>query len=108
MQADGNTGAGGVDQADCLVRQLPRRDVAFGQEHGGFQRRIKNVYLVVILQGFGKATQHQQGSRLVGLIHLYDLETPGQRRVFFDVLLVLGKRRGAHRAQGATGQCRFE
>ena len=36
MLADGDAGAGGVEQADRLVRQLARRDIAMRKAHRRF------------------------------------------------------------------------
>jgi len=108
MQADSDASTGRVDQADGLVWQLPRRDVAVGQAHRRFQRRIEDVHLMMVLHGFGNAAQHQERAGFIRFVHLHGLETPGQRRVFLDVLLVLGKGRRAYRAQGASGQRRLE
>ncbi len=104
VQADGHAGAGGVEQADRLVGQLARRDVAVAELDGGFQRLVEDLHLVVLFHRAGHAAHHQDGLGLVGLVDLHGLEAAGQRRVLLDVLLVFGKGGGADGAQRAARQ----
>ena len=108
VQADGDAGAGGVQQAHGLVRQLARRNVAVGELHRGFQSFVEDLHLVVFFHCGSHAAHHQQGLVFRRLGNLYHLETAGQGRVFLDVLFVLGPRGGSHGTQGATGQGRLE
>ena len=54
------------------------------------QRLVEDLHLVVLLHGRRDTAHHQDGLVLGRLVHLHHLETPGQRRVLLDVLLVLG------------------
>ena len=47
--ADGDAGAGGVEQADRLVRQLARRNVAMRELDGRFERFVENLHAVMLL-----------------------------------------------------------
>ncbi len=108
VQADGGARAGGIQQAHRLVRQLARRDVAVRQPDRRLQRLVEDLHLVVLLHGRRDAAHHQDGLVLGRLVHLHHLETPGQRRVLLDVLLVLGPGGRRHGAQGAARQGRLE
>ena len=57
--ADGDAGAGRVEQAHRLVGQLARRDVAMRQLHRRLERLVENLHLVVLLQGRGDAAHHR-------------------------------------------------
>ena len=108
VQADGDAGASGVQQAYGFIRQLACRNIAVGQLHRSFQGFIEDLHLVVLFHGRGHTAHHQQSLVFRRLGYLHHLEAPGQRRVFLDVFLVLGPGRGSHGAQGATGQGRLE
>ena len=108
MLADGHARTRGVEQTDGLVGQLARRNVAMRQLDRCLDRLVEQLHAVVLLEHRRHAAQHQHGLLLVGLEHLHDLETTGQRRVLLDVLLVFGPGGGTHRAQVAAGQCRLE
>lgn len=108
VQADGDAGASGIQQADGFVRQLARGNVAMGQFDRGLQRFVEDLHLMVLFHGRGHAAHHQQRLVFRRFGYLHHLEAPGQGRVFLDVLLVLGPGGGGHGAQGATGQGRLE
>jgi hypothetical protein len=108
METDGDARASGVDQADRLVGQLARRDVAVRQLDGRFQRFVEDLHLVVLFHGRGDPAHHQDRALFARLVDLDGLEAAGERRVFFDVLLVFSKGGGADGAQGAARQCGFE
>ncbi len=57
--ADGDAGAGGVEQAHRLVRQLTGRNVAVRQFHRGFQRLVEYLHPVVVLHHAGDAAHHE-------------------------------------------------
>ena len=98
--ADRDAGAGGVEQADRLVGQLARGDVAVRERDRGFERLVEQLHPVMLLERRGDAAQHQRSpSASVGSSHLHDLEAAGQRRVLLDVLLVLGPGGGGDGAQ---------
>ena len=104
MQAHRNARAGSIEQAHRFVGQLPRRDVAVRELHRRFERLVEDLHLVVAFHRAGHAAHHQQRLGLVGLVDLHALEASRQRRVFFDVLLVLGKGGRADGAQLAARQ----
>ena len=107
--ADRDARAGGVEQADRLVGQLARRDVAVRQLDRGLDRLVEELHPVVLLQHrWRRRASSAMRLRLVGLVDLHDLEAPGQRRVLLEVLLVLGPGRGGDRAQLAARQRRLE
>ncbi len=105
---DRNAGAGGVEQADRLVRQLAGGDVALGEGDGGGHRAVGDPHAVVLFHRRHEAAQHVDRARLVGLVHRDGLEAAGQRRVLFEVLPVFAPCGGGDGAQGAAGERRFE
>jgi hypothetical protein len=104
----GHAGARRVQQAHRLVGQLARGNVAVRELDRGLDGLVEQLHAVVLLQHAGHAAQHQDRLHLVGLGHLHDLEAAGERRVFLDVLLVLGPGGGADGAQVAARQRRLE
>ena len=106
--ADRHPGAGRVEQADRLVRELPAGDVAVRELHGALDGLVEDADAVVLLQRRGDPAHHADGAVLVGLLDLDDLEPPRQRRILLEVLLVLGPGGGRDRAQLAAGQGRLE
>jgi hypothetical protein len=99
MQAHRHAGAGGVEQAHRLVGQLARRDVAVRQLDRGLQRLVQDLHLVVLSPSVLATPRiirmaFPRSARPPG-----HLEAAGQRRVFLDVLLVLGEGGGADGAQ---------
>src|SRR5690606_7972339 len=91
--------AGGVEQVDCLVRQLAARDVAVGKLGGGDQRIVANQYLVDLLIAVFQAAQnlHRHGGGR--FVQFHQFEAPGQGGVFLEVLLVFAPGRGGDGAQ---------
>ena len=106
--ADRHPGAGGVEQADRLVRELPGRDVAMRELDGALDGLVEDAHAVVLLQHRGEPAHHPDGAVLVGLLDLDDLEPARQGGVLLEVLLVLGPGGGGDRAQLAAGQGRLE
>ena len=106
--ADGDARARRVEQAHRLVGQLAAGDVAVRQPHGRGDRLVEQGDAMVLLEDRGDAAQHQHRLLLARLVDHDDLEAPRQRRVLLDVLLVLGPRRRADRAQLAARQRRLE
>ena len=108
VQANGHPGAGGVEQADRLVGQLPGRDVAMRELDRALDGFLEDPHAVVLLQDAGESPHHPNGDFLGGLLDLHDLEPAGQCRVLLEVLLVLGPGGGRDRAQLAAGERRLE
>ena len=106
--ADRDARAGRVEQADRLVGQLARRDVAVRQPHRRLERLVEHLHAVVLLEHRRHAAQHQDRLLLARLADLHDLEAARQRRVLLDVLLVLGPGRRGDRAQRAARQRRLQ
>ena len=106
--ADRHPCARGVKQADRLVGQLTGWNVAVGQLDRSLQRLVQHQNPVMLLQRRGRSPHHEQRLGFVGLAHLHDLESPGQCRILFNVLLVLGPCGGRDGAQLATRQGRLE
>ena len=69
---------------------------------------IENADLVVRLQRADEAADHRDGQRLAWLLDLNHLKTPRQRRIFFEVLLILGPGGRRDRAQFAAGKRRLQ
>jgi len=63
---------------------------------------------VVLFEKRGEGAHHHEGIGFVGFLHLNDLETPSQRCVLFEILLVLRPGGGGNGAQLAAGQGRLE
>ena len=108
MLADRHAGAGRIQEADRLVRQLPRRDIAVGKPHGGLDRLIQQLHLVVLLHYRGHPPHHENGLIFAGLANLHDLKAAGEGRIFLDMLLILSPGCGGNRAQRAAGQGRLQ
>ena len=101
---DGDARAGRIEQADRLVRQLAGGNVTVRQRDGGLQRIVEHEHAVVGLELPGEAAQHRQRGRFLRFMDVHELEASRQRRVLLDVLLVLGPRGRADRAQQAAGE----
>ena len=99
-----HAGAGGVDQADGLVRQLAGRDVARRQAHGVAHRLVEDANLVMQLEGGDEAADHGGGHFLARLLDLHGLEAAGEGRVLLEVLLVFGPGGRSDRPQFAARQ----
>jgi len=77
---------------------------AWMRRHRSLDGFVQDLHAVVLLQWQGDTTHHQDGAFLRRLVHLDDLEAPGQRRVLLDILLVFGPGGRRDRAQRAAGQ----
>ncbi len=108
VQADRHPGAGGIQQADRLVRQLAGRNVAVRQLDRRFQRFVENLRPMMLFHGRSHAAHHQDGLLLAGFADLHHLKTAGQGRILFDMLLVLGPGGGGDGAQLAAGERGFQ
>ena len=106
--ADRDAGAGGVEQAHRLVGQLPRRDVAGREMHGGDHRLVGNPHAMVLFHRLQDAAQHVAAFLDRRLLDVDRLEAAGQRRVLLEILAVLGPGRRADRPQRAARQRRLE
>ena len=102
------TRAGGVQQADRLVRELTGGNIPIRELDGAGDGLVQDPHAVVLLQDRGEPAHHPRGAILVGLLDLDDLEPSGQGRVLFKVFLVFGPGRGGDRAELAARQRRLE
>ena len=107
-EADGHAGAGGVEDIDGFVRQLPTGQVTRGQFSGGHHRVIAQVDAVALLVDLSQTTQNGHRFADGRFVQLHRLEATGQRRIFLEVFLVLGPGGRGDGAQFATGQRRFQ
>src|SRR5690606_33067501 len=101
--ADRDPGAGGVEHAHRLVRQLARRYVAVREPDRRLDRLVEQLDAVVLFERVGELAHHAHAARLVRLVDLHHLEAPGERRILLDVLLVFGP---GGRGDGAKGAAR--
>ena len=108
VQGHGDAGTGGVEQADGLVGQLARRNVAVREGHGGAHRLVQNGHAMVSGKCRHQTAHHGNGGGLLRLHDLQHLKAPRQGRVFFNVLFVFGPGGGANRAQRSACQRRLE
>ncbi|SVK46793.1 Protein of uncharacterised function (DUF3170) [Acinetobacter baumannii] len=100
--------AGGVQQADGFVRQLPRRQMAQRQMHRRLQRRLADLDAVVLRKMRGDGAHHVYRILFVGFRNQHVLETARQRGVRLDELFVFRPGRRRHHAQRPPGQHRFQ
>ncbi len=106
--ADRHTRRGGVEEADGLVRQLPRRNVAMRQIDGGDDGRIGNPHAVMLLHWSKQPAQHHAAGFDIGFVDLDGLKAPSERRIFLDILAVFGPGGRGDGAQRAAGERRLE
>ena len=104
----GHPGAGGVEDADRLVRELAAGDVAVREGDGAAHRLVEHPHPVVRFEVGGEAAQHVDRGRLVRLVHLDHLEAAGEGGVLLEVALVLGPGGGGDGAQLAPGEGGFQ
>ena len=97
-----------VNQVDGLVGEVAVGDVTRREAHGLDHGLVLDTDVVVVLVALLQATQDGDGSRLVGLIHHYLLESALQGLVGLEVLLVFVEGGGAHATQFATCQSRLQ
>ena len=97
-----------VDKVDGLVGQEPVGNVAVAERCGGDERRIRNAHTVVKLVLFLDASEDRDRILDRRLVDEDRLETPGQRRVLFDVLLVFVERGRTDTVEFTTRQRRLD
>ena len=99
--ADRDLGAGGVEHADRLVRQLAAGDEARTQLHRFGDRLVEDAHLVVRGHRLADAAQHRYRFFVVRLVDLDHLEAAGEGGILLEVFLVFrpgGRRDRAHLA----------
>ena len=102
------SGAGGVQHAHRFVGKLAIRQIAVGEADGRGQPFLENAHFVVAFQYGGDAAEHHAALLLAWLLHFDDLKPAGERRVFFEVLLVFAPGGGRDAAQFPARQRRLE
>ena len=78
-----------IEQVDGLVGQLSTGDVSMRQPDRSRQRLVADRHAMSGLIGGPQPAQHHQRLRLGRLVDLDQLEAAGERRVLFEVLLIL-------------------
>ena len=106
--ADSDAGAGCVQNADRFVRQLARRDIACRKRDGRFDAFVQHLNFMVAFQHGRDAAHHHDRFWYIRFFDLDHLETPCERRVFFDVLFVFSPSRCPDGAQGSTRKRWFQ
>ena len=103
-----DSGSGFIDQVDCLVRQETLGNIAFGEIGCGFQCVVRDDQLVMVF--IFRTDTAQDLNRFLNrrFPNRNRLETPLQRRIFFDVAAVFICRRGANDLDLTTGKSRLE
>src|SRR4051794_24725444 len=79
-----------------------------GQAYSSTEPLIENAHFVVILEGRNKAPKHQLTLRFAGLIHFHGLKAASERRILFEVFLVLGPSGGGDRSKFAASESRLQ
>jgi hypothetical protein len=97
-----DTRAGGVEETDCLVRQLAGRDIAMRQGHGRADRLVTHDHAVMPRERFRKSAHHVDRRQFFRLRHLQNLETPRECGILFNVPFVFRPGRRADRANRAA------
>ena len=100
--AEGEFGAGGIEDADGFIGQLAAGHVAVRKADGGFEPLIEDSDLMVFFEHTDDAAHHHHADRFGGLFDLDDLEAAGERGVLFKVLFVLAPGGGGHGAHLAA------
>ncbi len=106
MLTNCDSSTGGINQAYCLVRQLPRRNVTMRQTCRRLERFVKQVNAVMLFQNGCETPDHQDGLGFAGLFHLDHLKAAGQGGVFLNIFFILRPCRrsdGAQRAASKSG-----
>ena len=102
---NGDLGAGGIQYADGLVRQLAAGNKARAELDCLGDGFVEDAHFVMCRHRLTHAAQHRNRLVVVWLINLDDLETAGQRGVFFEIFLVFAPRGGGNRAHFTARQC---
>ncbi len=95
---------GRIEKAHAFVRQLPCGNIPRGQTHRRLQRRLGDRDAVMLLQHRHQPAHHRHRDIVLRLVDLHGLETPGQRRIALEILLVFRPGGGCDRAQLAARQ----
>ena len=102
LLADRDLRARRIQHAHALIRQLARGDVAVREAHRFHDCLVEQAHFVVGFELRRHAAHHRDRRGLARLVDLHDLETPRERRVLLEVLLVLRPGGRCDRAQFAA------
>ena len=97
-----------IHEVDGLVGQETRSDVAVRKLYGGHYRLVFDTYLVVVFVTFLQTAENGNRVGGRGLVYHHLLETPFQRLVLFEILLVFVEGRRADGAELTPCQGRLE
>ena len=97
-----------IDEVDGLVGQVAAGDVAVGQLGGGGDGLVGDGDLVMGLESVPEPAQDGDGLLDRRLGDQHRLESPLQRRIFFNVFLVFVQRRGAYTTKVSPGERRLQ
>ena len=106
-RADAHARRGLVDQVDRLVRQEAVADIPVGQHDRRADGFVGDVHLVVILVPLAQTHQNLDAFLLRRLAHHDRLEPAFQRRVLFNIFVILAQRRRADALHLAARQERL-
>src|SRR6266498_1835356 len=97
-----------IDQVDGLVRKIAVGDVAMRERGRRNERRVGDANPMVLLVSVLEPAQDRDRVLDARLVHIDRLETPGEGRVFLDVLLVFVESGCADTMQLAARERRLE
>ena len=106
--ADGDAGAGRIEQAHRLVGQLPGGNVAGREFNRGDHRVVGNPDAMMGLHRLEDAAQHVAAFLDGGLFHIDRLEASGKGRIAFEILAIFRPGGGADGPQRAACQSRLQ
>ena len=102
--AQADAGAGGVQQADRLVRQLPVSDVALRQFDSVLDGLVEDAHLVVLLERGRQAAHHAHGLDLIRFFDLDNLKAALECGIGLEIFLVFAPGGGRDGPQLAARQ----
>ena len=108
VMTQGQPGAGRVENAHRLIRQLAPHHVAMRKTHRRLHRFLENPDAMVFFERRNHAAQHHHAAQLFRFIHLYHLKAPRQSGVLLEIFLVLRPGGGRDGAQLAASQGGFQ
>jgi len=95
----GQARASRIQHADGFIGQLPPRQKTGGRAAPPPRRLRPECGPCVLLERGGDAPQHGHALGFLGSSTFHHLEAPRQRRVFLEILLILGPRGGGDGSQ---------
>ncbi len=108
FEPDPHARGGRIEQVDRLVGKLAGGNIAARQLHGGDQRFVADVHVVILRVALLQAAQHQTRGIVVGFVDLDELKAAFERGVAFEEFLVFRPGGGGDRPQLAACERRLE